>query len=611
MQQYPLDHPLRRMALAYFETFEDEYALRYVLQTFDSMSSHYDLEEDEFRDVLEFILNELLYNEDDVLIAAALHTLAIVIAKNGFPEQYCDATLERLAMLERLFVEEGVVIAGLAQCIMSVWVCRSDAYKEKSLALLNQLLKDEENVHRLKGVVRALGAVMSMPGLSEGYAKSCLSFLDAIFEANDDCRIKVYVAESLSLAIEEGFVLDPAIVAALMDRVEGFLDERFKQSLLRPVAEFFSKVLTFAELSEQQVDHCWQILFRIPKMVKEGGTQSATLQHLGKAMHWKAMTPKQEDQCYDIFRSVLDTAETEKTLDNLLIIIAQAITGMYSWGRTEFIQRWGALFRDLLLEVEPLRAYHCLNTFLQGPMASVCFTPQDLDLLAGDVLAYAEKDEKGLQLCIQVLDAMVSSSLLNPDYFERFWGILEKSWAKGAFMNQEALWTYLSHSASGLVCALGAPEPLRKKLFNNLTGLLESVATNDEKLFPLIQVFPVLMALSERLPKGAWMQCVELMLPFASYPKASIAAVALDGLEMALSHEGLSEDMRKRVADAVLSLDVSHEGEVFQMAYVRASLALEKFPAFRERAVGELSRLHRSSSITAIKRLIEVGMPEA
>ena len=343
MHQYPLAHPLRRIALAYFENYEDEVGVRYALQTLDAQLNQFDFDEQEFEDCLDFIINELLYNEEELLIAAGLQTLCALILKESFPESYRAPTMERLAMVEETFREEGVALAVLVQCLLGVYTYWNGApdLQNKAKEVLDLLGSDESNVSRLKALARGLGESMLMPKISDDQAAMCLGLLQDLLKRNKDWRVRVYITQSLSQALKEGFVASRETLLPLMALVEGFLEDPYPQSLYRPVAEFFSKVLTLGELDEVQVNRCWCLLFKLPGLAGEGVMQRTALQQLGIAMHWKAMTLEQEQHCYNVFRNALDAAEDERTLADMMIVLAQAIAGMYSWGRIESLKRWG------------------------------------------------------------------------------------------------------------------------------------------------------------------------------------------------------------------------------------------------------------------------------
>jgi len=578
MHEYPLDHPLRRIALAYFENYKDEVGIRYALQCLDAQLSQFDFDEQEFEDCLDFIINELLYNEEELLIAAGLHTLCALILKDTFPESYRMPTVERLAMVEETFREEGVALAALVECLLGVWIHWDDALdlQNKAKELLDSLGSDESNVGRFKALACGLGASMLMPGISDSQAAMCLGLLQGLLRRNEDWRVKSYVTQSLSLALREGFVASQEKLLPLMALVEGFLGDPYPQSLYRPVAEFFSKVLTLGGLDEDQANCCWQLLFKLPSLAGEGATQRAALQQLGIAMHWRAMTSEQETHCYNVFRNALDSAEEERTLYDMMIVLAQAIAGMYSWGRIESLQRWGGLFAELLLEVEPPAAYSCLNTFLRGPMAKVCFSQENLDQLANDVICYAENDEKGRFLCVQVLDGMVSSSLLNGLYFERFWAVLSSLWNQGQVVAHVSFWEYLSRSASGLVTDSKASGVVRDEVFKEIVSLLKKEPSDSSRLLPLVQVFPVFIALSVHLPKGALAQSISVLLSLIEHENRGIRIAVLDGLGGALNSSALPVEALAQIAESLLKVDATGEDEGVLTAYAQACQFLQE-----------------------------------
>lgn len=577
MHEYPLDHPLQRIALAYFENYEDEVGVRYALDALNIELKQYDFDAEEFADCLDFIVNELLYNEEESLIAVGLQTLCSLILKSAFPASYHTLTMERLVMIEAMFRKEGVVLGGLVECLLGIWIYWDEApdLQDQAKKLLDLLGEDAQNVSRLKALARGLGASMLMPEISSDQAAECLRLLQDLLKRNDDWRVRVYVAQSLSLVLQEGFVGSQETILPLMALVEGFLSEPYPQSLYRPVAEFFSKVLTLGALNEVQVNHCWCILFKLPGLVGEGATQRATLQQLGMAMHWKAMTLEQEQHCYNVFRNALDAAEEERTLHDMMIVVAQAIAGMYSWGRTEWLKRWGGLFSELLLEVDPQAAYGCLNAFLRGPMAKVCFTQEHLDQLTDDVLRYAESDEKGAFICVQVLDGMVASSLLSEKYFERFWALLLQLWGQEQRATRGLFLEFLSRSASGLVTDLKASEAVRRQIFKEMLRLFERAYGDERKMLALAQVFPVFIGLSERLPSDAFSQLVGVLLSLLMHPCVAIRIIAFDGLDRALHSSALTAESFALIGAALLEVDIARVNKEALAAYVKSCQALE------------------------------------
>jgi hypothetical protein len=614
MHEYPFDHPLQRIALAYFENNADETGIRYAFEFLNEQLCSYDLDPQEFEDCVDLIINEILYNESETLVAAVLHTLSILVIREHFPEAYREAVVERLSMIERLFRHESVALTALVRCLFGIWAFWKDnpVLQARARALLGLLGSDDGNVHGLKALARGLGAALLMPQIEDEHVQQCLTLIQDTLRHNNDWRIRIYVIQALSLAIQQGFIVSEEKQELLIEFVEGFLDEPYAQSLYKSVAEFLSNILRLGDLDDTHVDHCWNLLFKIPTLINEGATQCSTLHHLGTAMHWKGMNPAQEDQCYTLLRTLIDEAREEKTLKVLMVVMAQAIAGMYSWGRIESLQRWGGLFRELLLEVEPLSAYTCLNTFLRGPMAAICFTEEHLSQLMNDVLAYAESNEEGRMLCIQILDSMVASGFMNSECSERYWRLLCTSWREGQ-TECPSYWEYLAHSASGLVTGLKASERVRTQIFEEIIALFETVACDENKRLPLAQAFPVFVSLSERLPLGAFERSIDRLISWVGHSSDAMSVIALDGIEAALLSSRLSSIMRLRIAEVVLSMKVDAISDALQPSYVHVCKLLEGDACIpdtlQHKAKAILAMIASSSKNRSILRLVVPDRP--
>ncbi|GAB4272519.1 MAG: hypothetical protein Tsb0018_04580 [Opitutales bacterium] len=557
MQTYPIDHPLRRIQLAYLERFDDSAGLRYAFTCFVDAMAEFELEPQEFEDAIELFVDDILYDEDETALSCVLHAIKVLVIKTGFPLSRLPHVMDRLEEVKVLAGSRGLVCFFLMELYVAIWAGPVDdeTARARAYEAIKRLASDNEDVVRLKSVIKSLGLLMAFRDAGRDKRDQAFCLMREAVERNGDWRIYAYTAQSMQVAFSQGHI-DPSAAGELIDWLRGFLTHEYEVSLYAPVGECLLQALQSCELNDAQVRCCLESIFYIVQHAQGVSALRTLLRIMGLSLHWHYLNEENDALCLKIHQHIFNSKWSQDIAIELAGSIAEVLVNPPKVRESPHQTAWVDLLVETIVRAQCERGFSLMSKILDTSLVKDVFDEKHYKALAEAVFDYCDVCQNREKLPLRalgLLDVLLGLGYMPEECLDHAWNVMTQMLSKKLTRSTSlGLWSVV---LEGLVSFVAFPRlsvAEREDYYDNLDALIQSRKSEPLWLGVFGRVYGILLGVKDRVPTSRLNPIAKRLIELIAFKDNAVQALGWSGLEAALIAGALEVPFAEQAAGAVV-----------------------------------------------------------